>query len=278
MQNTLFFIICMLVNLLCLASETTKHIDLFDKSRNRSVPVELYISDEANTKVKMPLVIINHGYSVKNTEYSFLANALATGGYFVVSIQHDLESDVPLLRTGNLYERRKPLWERGVQNIMFVLKELKTKYTQVDYSNITLIGHSNGGDISMLLAKQHPNLAKNIISLDSLRMPFPRSASLRILSLRANHIRADEGVLPNAEEQKKFGYLIISLPDAKHIDFCDRGPIKVKDKVVNLITKFLEDNISSNTVLVKVEEFPKARNKTIQKCQMDKNCFRENYE
>jgi dienelactone hydrolase len=243
MQNYLSVLILILFGQLAMASETTKHIDLFDEKRGRVVTIELYIADAAKAHAKLPLVIINHGYSVKNTEYSFLANALVNKGYFVVSIQHDLGSDEELPRTGNLFERRKPLWERGVKNILFVLEKLKIKYPKVDYSNITLIGHSNGGDISMLLAKQQPNLAKNIISLDSLRIPFPRSASTRILSLRANDTTADEGVLPNTIERKKFGMTIISLPEARHIDFCDRGPIKVKGEVVNLITNFFGGNI-----------------------------------
>ncbi len=71
--------------------------------------------------INKPVVIISHGYQIKNTEYSFIANALATRGYFVVSIQHDLETDKPLPTTGNLFDRRKPLWERGVQNILFVM-------------------------------------------------------------------------------------------------------------------------------------------------------------
>jgi hypothetical protein len=39
-----------------------------------------------------------------------IANALAARGYFVVSIQHDLKSDPALPKTGNLFQRRKPLW------------------------------------------------------------------------------------------------------------------------------------------------------------------------
>jgi dihydrofolate reductase len=42
-------------------------------------------------------------------------------------------------------------------------------------SKVTLIGHSNGGDIAMLFARNHPQFVKKIISLDSLRMPFPRT-------------------------------------------------------------------------------------------------------
>lgn len=70
------------------------------------------------------MVIISHGYGAKNTEYSFIAQALAAHGYFVFSIQHDLVTDVRP-KTGTLWERRKSFWERGVQNILFVINELQ---------------------------------------------------------------------------------------------------------------------------------------------------------
>lgn len=46
--------------------------------------------------IELPVAILNHGNTVKLTEYSFLANALAARGYMVVSIQHDLETDDPM--------------------------------------------------------------------------------------------------------------------------------------------------------------------------------------
>ncbi len=52
-------------------------------------------------------MIINHRYGVKNTEYSFIANKLASLGYFVVSIRHDLETDKLHPKTGSLFERRR---------------------------------------------------------------------------------------------------------------------------------------------------------------------------
>ena len=43
--------------------------------------------------IKLPVAILNHGNTVKFTEYSFLANVFAARGYLVVSIQHDLPTD-----------------------------------------------------------------------------------------------------------------------------------------------------------------------------------------
>ena len=223
---------------------STNTIKFYDKDRKRLIPVKIYVSNESQGKanagiIKLPVAIINHGYTVRNTEYSFLANALAANGYFVVSIQHDLKSDPPLAQTGNLFERRKPLWERGSTNILYVIKELNRINPSLNLSKVTLIGHSNGGDIAMLFARNHPQFVKKIISLDSLRMPFPRTGLAPILSLRGNDTKADEGVLPPEESLKQLAITIIPLPEAKHIDLCDRGSEVIQKQMNALILKFL---------------------------------------
>lgn len=103
--NLLFFLIFSCISLSnAYALENTK-LDMFDESRGRNIPVVIYQGETINKHV----VIISHGYGAKNTEYSFIANALAARGYFVLSIQHDLETDKALPTTGNLFDRRKPL-------------------------------------------------------------------------------------------------------------------------------------------------------------------------
>ena len=218
----------------------THAFNFYDKDRKRLIPVTMYVSAKAKTStLKLPVVIINHGYTVGNTEYSFLANALAAKGYCVVSIQHDLKSDPPLAKTGNLFERRKPLWERGSANILYVIKELKHINPNLNLSKVILIGHSNGGDIAMQFASNHPQLVEKIVSLDSLRMPFPRTGKIPILSLRGNDTKADKGVLPPEELLKQLAIRIIPLPEAKHIDLCDRSSEVIRQKINDLILKFL---------------------------------------
>jgi peptidoglycan-N-acetylglucosamine deacetylase len=216
-----------------------EEVKLFDKRRNRSVPIELYVNSEPESKAKagiskLPVAIINHGYGVKNTDYTFLANDLAAKGYFVISIQQDLPSDLPLPRTGNLFERRKPYWECGVQNLLFAISELKKIKPYINLNKVLLIGHSNGGDISMMFATNYPKQVSKVISLDSLRYPFPTKANIPILSLRANDTKADEGVLPQANE-----YIHIIPIGAKHIDMYDAAPIEVKQKIIDQISEFL---------------------------------------
>jgi len=208
----------------------SKKLDMFDESRGRNIPVVVYQGETINK----PVVIISHGYGAKNTEYSFIAQALAAHGYFVVSIQHDLETDNPLPTTGNLFDRRKPLWERGVQNILFVISELKKIEPQLDLSKAVLIGHSNGGDMSMMFATLHPEMVSKVISLDSRRYPFPRNPKLSILRFGAVDDEPDEGVVPDTGIQE------IYVKGARHIDLSDRGSPEIKDEIQKSIIKFLD--------------------------------------
>ena len=97
---------------------------------------------------------------------SFLANVSAARGYLVVSIQHDLETDDPMVtQVGEEYVGRRMQYNRGIFNIMFAIDELKKLYPNADYRRLTLVGHSNGGDISMNFAKRHPELVKKVGSV-----------------------------------------------------------------------------------------------------------------
>jgi pimeloyl-ACP methyl ester carboxylesterase len=205
-------------------------IEMSDKIRERTVPIETY---EDKKITSLPVVIINHGYGAKNTEYSFIANSLAEEGYFVVSIQHDLADDAPLARTGDIFKRRKPIWERGVQNILFTITELKKNHLNLNLDKVILIGHSNGGDISMMFAERYPEKVSKVISLDSLRYPFPTNNKLQVLHFSANDTKADPSVIP-AE-----GIKTILIAGAKHMDFYDRGDADIKAEVLKNIVQFL---------------------------------------
>src|SRR6201997_3618542 len=74
-----------------------------DASRdNRPVQVDVAVRRDKEMQaeagmIKLPVAILNHGNTVKFTEYSFLANVFAARGHLVASIQHDLASDAPLV-------------------------------------------------------------------------------------------------------------------------------------------------------------------------------------
>ena len=75
---------------------------LIDKSRGRAIPIQIYTDKKTKGNSldgqKHPVVIINHGYGVKNSEYSSIAKHLTEKGYLVISIQHDLDTDKPVNR------------------------------------------------------------------------------------------------------------------------------------------------------------------------------------
>jgi predicted dienelactone hydrolase len=145
---------------------------------DRTVTVDVAIRRDREMEaiadmIELPVAILSHGNTVKNTEYSFLTNIFAARGYMVVSIQHDLDTDDPMVtKVGEEYVGRRMQYNRGVFNIKFAVDELKKQYPDADYKHLTLIGHSNGGDISMYFAKMHPEMVKKVVTLDNLRVPF----------------------------------------------------------------------------------------------------------
>ena len=240
-------------------------LELFDATRQRPVSVDLAVRGDYEIRAnnglwKLPVAIISNGNTVKNTEYSFLANILAARGYLVVSVQQDLPTDAPLMtKVGQPYVGRREVYMRGEANILFVLNKLQKRQPNADYDHLMLVGHSNGGDVSMYLAKQHPEIVSKVITLDNLRVPFVPHGGMKILSFRSKdpNFKADPGVLPPPEQTKGGGIDIVDI-GAQHNDMSDRGPDSVKEKIQATLDRFLRDNASSE--LAAANEQPMIRN------------------
>jgi pimeloyl-ACP methyl ester carboxylesterase len=162
----------------------------------------------------------------------------------VVSIQHDLESDEPMVtRVGEEYVGRRPQYNRGVANIKFAIDELKKVQPNSDYAHLTMVGHSNGGDISMYFAKRYPELIKKVVTLDNLRVPFITDGKFRILSFRSKDpvFKADPGVVPDEDVCAKVGIKVVRT-GYLHTDMSDRGPDKVKSMIQSILYEFLDDD------------------------------------
>ncbi len=216
---------------------------LRDASRERQIPISLYFPDGSRhcTPARpCPVAFVSPGYGLRHTDYSFIANALAASGYLVVAIQHDLPTDPPLSKTGNLFTTRMPAWQRGAANIRFVRSALSSTYSGYDWHRLTLIGHSNGGDISALAVHDSPTLATTLVTLDNRRYPLPRAGSINVLSIRGSDFEADSGILPPTRETG--GHTcIISIPGSRHNDMNDRGPIALQSHISAIILQFLND-------------------------------------
>ena len=194
--------------------------------------------------ITLPVAILNHGNTVKFTEYSFLANVFAMRGYLVVSVQHDLESDGPMVtQVGEEYVGRRSHYNRGIANIMFVIDELKRIYPEADYHHLTMVGHSNGGDISMYFAKRYPDMIKKVVTLDNLRVPFITDGKFKILSFRSRDpvFKPDPGVVPDDEICQKAGITVIRTA-YQHNELSDRGSDEVKASIQAMLDKFLSED------------------------------------
>jgi pimeloyl-ACP methyl ester carboxylesterase len=173
--------------------------------------------------------------------YRYLTDFLAVKGYFVVSIQHELPTDSLIPSQGVPQIVRRPFWERGADNILFVIESLKKSRPELDFNNITLIGHSNGADMTALFPKKYPGIVRKIITLDNKRMALPRTSSPKVYSLRSSDQTADAGVLPTDEEQKQFGITIIKLAATKHNDMIDFGTDAQHKEINDYVLKFLRE-------------------------------------
>jgi hypothetical protein len=225
--------------------KTLTFLDPVRSDRNVSVDIAVRRDREMESMgdmIELPVAILSHGNTVKNTEYSFLTNLFAARGYLVVSIQHDLETDDPMVtKVGEEYVGRRMQYNRGIFNIKFAIENLAKVYPNADYKHLTLIGHSNGGDISMYFAKLHPELVKKVVTLDNLRVPFLTDGKVKILSFRSRDpvFKTDPGVVPDADTCAKAGIEVVRT-DFQHTDLSDRGPDNVKASIQAKVEDFLD--------------------------------------
>ncbi|WP_024515614.1 alpha/beta fold hydrolase [Bradyrhizobium sp. Tv2a-2] len=244
-----------------------KHESLtfYDASRdNRPVPVDIAVRRDKEMQanagmIKLPVVVFNHGNTVKNTDYSFINNIFAARGYMVVSIQHDLPSDPPMVtKAGELFVGRLKQIQRGVANIKFAVEEMRNVQPNADYDHLTVVGHSMGGDITMYFAKQYPEEVKKVVTLDNLRVPFVTSGKFKILSFRSHdpQFKADPGVVPNEDICEKEGITVVKT-EFQHNDMRDTGSEQAKSSIESMLDKFLADTDSADTMPLAVNAQPK---------------------
>ena len=226
---------------------------------NRPVAVDIAVrwdkEMQANAgMITLPVAILNHGNTVKFTEYSFLANVFAWRGYVAISIQHDLPTDPPMVtKVGEPYVGRLPQIQRGIANIRFAVDQMRKIELNADFDRLTVVGHSMGGDISMYFAKMYPDQTKKVVTLDNLRVPFMTDGKFKILSFRSKDpvFKADPGVVPADEVCEKSGITVVQN-GFQHNDMRDTGPDAAKASIQGMLDKFLDDDSPLKPVETKV--------------------------
>ncbi len=218
---------------------------------NRPVEVDVAVRRDREMQaeagmIKLPVAVINHGNTVKFTEYSFLANVFAARGYEVISIQHDLPTDPPMVtKIGEPYVGRLTQIQRGVANIKFAVAQMRQIQPNADYDQLTVVGHSMGGDITMYFAKQYPEEVKKVVTLDNLRVPFITNGKFKTLSFRSHdpQFKTDPGVIPSDDVCEKAGITVVKTA-FQHNDMRDTGPEEAKSSIQSMLDKFLAANDS----------------------------------
>jgi len=240
-----------------------KEFNFFDISRNRMVPVIVYLPAVITNVVNA--VIYNPGYDrqefilesqkgVIPCQYknnSYLAKFFTEKSYAFISIQHDILGDKDGLETldPNAIQAiaRKHLWDRGVQNMLFVIGELKKQNLGLNLEKFILGGHSNGGDIAKYFANLYPDLVSHLIICDGRRCPIPTNANLKILMFEANDTSTDFGVIPDEGSQEnpkrtKLEWVVVKPKNALHMSYCDAGKEEdVKQQVCKTIEWFISN-------------------------------------
>ncbi len=239
-------------------------ITFYDPDRgNRPVAVDIAVRRDKEMQadagmIRLPVAILNHGNTVKFTEYSFLANVFAARGYEVVSIQHDLPTDPPMVtKIGEPYVGRLAQIQRGVANIKFAVAQMHQVQANADYDHLTMVGHSMGGDITMYFAKQYPDQIKKVVTLDNLRVPFVTSGKFKILSFRSHdpQFKTDPGVIPSDDVCAKDGITIVRT-NFQHNDMRDTGSEEAKSSIQSMLDQFLAAADSNDVAPVEASAAP----------------------
>lgn len=191
-----------------------------------------------------PVVIINHASCVAMTDYAFLAEDLASHGYIVVSIQHDLKSDAngPAFWEGRSCTRNAKV----IDNILYVFEWLKTTQAtlfndKINIKRVGLIGHSLGGNsllfwlnrtLDSFQKDNRPTLLPHVdqkdvkeclVLMETTRFSFPLNSRYPLFFLLAEEREAYQKETGCYEQMARVGHKVCYYKGSTHISFMDHA-------------------------------------------------------
>jgi len=191
-----------------------------------------------------PVVVLTHGFTGTFTDYTYLAEDLASRGYVVVSVNHTYEATATELSDGRLeksvygsYLNRYTKYDVDsvaqaltvrLQDLRFVLEQLTALNRapggpflgRLDVTQLALVGHSLGGLTTLQALALEPRFKAGIV-LDGAVTPRPmRAIRQPVLTLSAGDSHADpEECRMWAAPQTAL--LAVRLPGVEHIALSD---------------------------------------------------------
>ncbi|MFP2768145.1 alpha/beta hydrolase [Oceanisphaera sp. KMM 10153] len=223
-------------------SSLAQTLIIHDAERERNIPISVSLPTEARACTlarKCKVAFLSAGNRVPYEQYRFISERLNSLGYLTIAVDHELPQDPPLSRAGDLYQTRIENWQRGAVTLAFLQQQLPDRFTEYDFNQLLLVGHSNGGDISAWLANEGKDYIVNLITLDHRRVSLPKSDAVRVLSIRATEYPTAQAVLLTDAEQREYNGCVVAITDSKHMDLSDYGTAWVKQTVAEVIEGFL---------------------------------------
>jgi pimeloyl-ACP methyl ester carboxylesterase len=236
-MNSVICILLIAVTLSACAPLGAQRLELRDEHDARLIPIEARQPNAKACSKRCAVIVFGTGYRASIADYQTLLDGLARLGFFVVAIQHDLLDDPPMPNTGDIIKDRSPYWNRGSKSIGVIVNTLSKRWPQHDWSRLILMGHSNGGDIAATYHAQATTPIAALITLDNRRVALAQRGS-RVLSLRSIDQVADIGVLPT-EQVNRSDFCILTVPETRHDDMCERARPEAKAFMLDTIATFL---------------------------------------
>ncbi len=170
---------------------TKKSVSLYDISRNRTFPSDIYLPQTTNSH---PVIVISHGLGSDRTSFNYLAKFLASHG-FVVAVPEHPGSNAQQLQAllGGIADRvvdpkefiNRPLDVKYLLNYLERLSNSNPAYKgRFNMEQVGVIGQSFGGYTALALAGAQINKAKLEKSCPVNRNNLNLSLLLQCLALR----------------------------------------------------------------------------------------------
>ena len=205
-----------------------------------------------NSEARHPIILLNHGDTVAMTDYAFIAEDLASNGYVVVAIQHQLKTDP--IEPKFWKERSISRYGKVIDNLLYVFEWLKENQQSlfkdnIDTNKIGLIGHSMGGNSLLLFANRASSTFKKklsqnllphndehgvkeaIIVLDTGGFPYPSNHQYPLFLLLSEEREAYQKQSGVYDDMIKIGHKVKYYQGSKHISFMDHGYVDPENPI-----------------------------------------------